>query len=96
MVEGIACASAVAGCFLLDAAAYLMERVASELGDVKGVEHAGGVLELVIDGVLALLRRGSSVAIRTLARKSSLCSASQFLYTVPDLPGTRSNKRAVG
>ena len=30
------------------------------------------------------------VAIRTPARKSLPCSASQFLYTVPELPGTRS------
>ena len=40
--------------------------------------------------------KGSSVAIRTPTRKSFPRSASQFLYTVPDLPGTRSNKRAVG
>ena len=40
--------------------------------------------------------KGSSVAIRTPARKSFPRSASQFLYTVPDLPGIRSNKRAVG
>lgn len=35
--------------------------------------------------------KGSSVAIRTLARKSSPRSASQFLYTLLDLPGTRSS-----
>ena len=33
--------------------------------------------------------KGSSVAIRTPARKSFPRSVSQFLYTVPDLPGTR-------
>ena len=96
LIEGIALAPAVTGRVLLDAAAYLIEGVASELDDVKGVEHAGGVLELIVDGVLAVPGRGSSVAIRTPARKSSPRSSSQFLYTVPDLPGTRSNKRAVG
>ena len=40
--------------------------------------------------------KGSSVAIRTPARKSSPRSSSQFSCAVPDLPGTRSNKRAVG
>jgi len=40
---------------LLDTAAYLIESVASELDDVKGIEDAGGVLELVIDGVLVSL-----------------------------------------
>ena len=54
-VEGVAYACAVSGCVLLDAAAYLTWGVASELDDVKGVEHAGCVLELVIDGVLISL-----------------------------------------
>jgi len=54
-VEGVAYACAVSGCVLLDAAAYLTWGVASELDDVKGVEHAGGVLELVVDGVLISL-----------------------------------------
>ena len=95
LVEGITLASTVPQRFLLDATAYLIKGVASELDDVKGVEHAGGVLELAINGVLAvpgrIQRRDSHPA-----RKSSPRSASQFLYTVPDLPGTRSNKRAVG
>ena len=43
--EGIACASAVFGRVLLDAAAYLIKGVTGELDDVKGIEHAGGVLE---------------------------------------------------
>jgi len=42
----------------LDATAYLIKGVASELDDVKGVEHAGGVLELAINGVLAVPGRG--------------------------------------
>ena len=58
LVEGIACASAVTQGVLLDAAAYFIESVASELDDVKGIEDAGGVLELVVDGVLAVPGRG--------------------------------------
>ena len=40
--------------------------------------------------------KGSSVAIRTPARKSSPRSSSQFLYTVPDLPDTRSTQAGHG
>ena len=40
--------------------------------------------------------KGSSVAIWIPERNCSPRSASQFSCTVPDLPGTRSNKRAVG
>ena len=54
LIEGIALASAVTGCVLLDAATHLTWGVASEFDDVKGVEDAGGVLELVVDGVLAV------------------------------------------
>ena len=55
LVEGIALASAVTQGVLLDAATHLIKGVASELDDVKGIEDAGGVLELVIDGVLVSL-----------------------------------------
>ena len=55
LIEGIALASAVTGRVLLDAAAYLIKGVASELDDMEGVEDAGGVLELVVDGVLVFL-----------------------------------------
>ena len=55
LVEGITLASTVPQRFLLDATAYLIKGVAGELDDVKGVEHAGGVLELVINGVLISL-----------------------------------------
>ena len=55
LVEGIALAPAVTGRVLLDAATYLIESVTCELDDVKGIEDAGGVLELVIDGVLVSL-----------------------------------------
>ena len=54
-VEGVACACAVTGCVLLDLAAYLTWGVASELDDVKGIQDAGGVLELIVDGVLVSL-----------------------------------------
>ena len=55
LIEGITCGSTVAQCFLLDAAAHLIKGVASEFDYVKGVEHAGGILELVINGVLISL-----------------------------------------
>ena len=55
LIEGITLVSAVTQCFLLDAAAYLIESVRGELDDVKGVQHAGCVLELVINGVLISL-----------------------------------------
>ena len=55
LIEGIALAPAVTGRVLLDAAAYLIESVASELDDMEGVEDAGCVLELVVDGVLVSL-----------------------------------------
>ena len=55
LIEGIALASAVTGRVLLDATTHLIESVTGELDDVKGIEHAGGVLELVINGVLISL-----------------------------------------
>ena len=55
MIEGIALASAVTGRVLLDAATHLTWGVASELDDVEGIEDAGGVLELVVDGVFISL-----------------------------------------
>lgn len=54
LVEGIACASAVSGRVLLDAATHLTSGVASELDDMEGIEDAGGLLELIVDGVLAV------------------------------------------
>ena len=94
LIEGIALAPAVTGRILLDAATHLIKGVASELDDVKGVQHAGCVLELVTNGVLVSLE---GVQCRDLDTGAEVFSApSQFLYTVPDLPGTRSNKRAVG
>jgi len=96
LIEGVALASAVAQRVLLDAAAYLIESVPGELDDVKGVQHADCVLELAKRWRSCCPWKGSSVAIWIPERNCSLRSASQFLYTVPDLLGTRSNKRAVG
>ena len=55
LIEGIALAPAVTQGVLLDAATHLIESVASELDDVEGIEDAGGVLELIVDGVLVSL-----------------------------------------
>ena len=55
LIEGIPLAPAVTQGVLLDATAYLIESVASELDDVKGIEHAGGVLKLVVNGVFISL-----------------------------------------
>ena len=55
LIEGITLAPAVTQGVLLDATAYLIESVASELDDVKGIQDAGGVLELVINGVFISL-----------------------------------------
>ena len=54
LVEGITLASAVPQGVLLDATAYLIKGITGELDDVTGAWHAGGVLELVINGVLAV------------------------------------------
>ena len=53
-VEGVACASAVTGRVLLDATTHLTWIIASELDDMEGIEDAGGVLELIVDGVLSV------------------------------------------
>ena len=55
LIEGIACACAVTGRVLLDAATHLIESVASELDDAKDTSGAGGVLELIVDGVFISL-----------------------------------------
>ena len=55
LVEGITLAPAVTGRVLLDATAYLTWGITGELDDVKGIEHAGGILELGINGVLISL-----------------------------------------
>ena len=55
LIEGITLAPAVTGRVLLDAAAYLIKGIAGELDDMEGIEDAGCVLELVVDGVLVSL-----------------------------------------
>ena len=55
LIEGIPLAPAVTGRVLLDAATHLTWGVASELDNMEGIEDAGGVLELVINGVLISL-----------------------------------------
>lgn len=52
--KGIACACAVTSRVLLDAATYLTWKVASELDDMEGTSGAGGFLELIVYGVLAV------------------------------------------
>ena len=76
VVEGIACASAVTGRVLLDAAASLTWGIAGELDDVTGVEDAGGVLELVKRWRSCCPWKGSSLRFAPPARKSSPRSAS--------------------
>ena len=44
LIEGITLAPAVTGRVLLDAATHLTWGIASELDDMKGIEHAGCVL----------------------------------------------------
>ena len=83
---------------LLDAASHLTWSIASELNDMEGIEDAGGVLGAVqaMAFLLSPPLEGSRVAICIPERNCSPRSANQFSCVVPDLPGTRSNKRAVG
>ena len=90
LVEGIPLASAVSGRVLLDATTYLIKGIAGELDDVKGIEHAGGVLELVINGVLISLE---GIQRRDLDTGAKLFAA---LGQPVLVHGARSNKRAVG
>ena len=96
LVEGITLAPAVAGRVLLDAAAHLTWSVAGELDDMEGVEDAGGVLELVVNGVPAVLGRDPASrfapphgSLRR-ARPASSCVRYQTC------PGPGPLKRAVG
>ena len=54
LIEGIPLAPAVTGRVLLDAATHLIESIASELDNMEGIQDAGGVLELIVNGVLAV------------------------------------------
>ena len=69
LVEGIACASTVSGRVLLDAAAHLTWGITGECDDVTGAWHAGGVLGAGQAMGFLYPWKGSSVAIRTPARK---------------------------
>ena len=55
LIEGITLAPAVTGRVLLDAATHLTWGVASELDNMEGIEDAGGVLELIVNGILVSL-----------------------------------------
>ena len=96
LIEGITLASAVTGRVLLDAAAYLIQGVASEFDDVKGVEDAGGVLELVVNGVLAVPGRGpvSRSGYRSGSLRRALLASSHARCQTCLGPGPL--KRAVG
>ena len=96
LIEGITLASAVTGRVLLDAAAYLIQGVASEFDDVKGVEDAGGVLELVVNGVLAVPGRGpvSRSGYRSGSLRRALLASSHARCQT--FPGPGPLKRAVG
>ena len=96
LVKGIACAPAVTGRVLLVPTAHLTWGVTGERDDVKGIEHAGGVLEQAKRWRSRCPWKGSSVAIRTPERKSFPRSASQFSCAVPDLPGIRSTQAGRG
>ena len=95
LIEGIPLAPAVTGRVLPGAATHLIKGVTGELDDVKGAWHAGCVLELVVNGVLISLE---GIQRRDSHPRAEIFSAlgPPFLYTVPDLPGTRSNNLAVG
>ena len=96
LVEGIALAPAVTQGVLLDAAAHLTWGIAGELDDMEGIEDAGCVLELIVDGVLAVPGRGPASRFAPphgsllRARPASSCTRRQ---TFP-APGPL--KRAVG
>ena len=72
LLEGIPLAPAVTGRVLLDAATHLTWSVTSELDDVKGIEDAGGVLELVVNGVFISLE---GIQSRDLHPRSEVFSA---------------------
>lgn len=56
-VERVARTASVAEGLLLDPTARVIDGAGGELDDVERIQHAGGVLELVIDRVLVALER---------------------------------------
>lgn len=95
-VEGVACASAVTQGVLLDAATHLTWSVASELDDMEGIEDAGGVLELIVDGVLSVPGRdpASRSGYRSETVRRALLASSHARCQTCLVPGPL--KRAVG
>ena len=96
LIEGITLAPAVTGRVLLDATTHLIESIASELDNMEGVEHAGGVLELIVDGVLAVPGRDSASRFAPLhgnLRRALLASSHARCQT---FPGPGSLNLAVG
>ena len=96
LIEGVTLAPSVSGRVLLDAAVYFIEGVTGELDDVKGIEHAGGVLELIVDGVLAV--PGRDPASRFAPPHGSLLRArpTSSHAQCQTFPGPGTIKRAVG
>ena len=95
-LEGIALAPAVTGRVLLNATTHLTWSIASELDDVKGVEDAGGVLELIVDGILSVPGRDppSRSGYRSETVRRALLASSHARYQT--YPGPGPLKRAVG
>ena len=96
-VEGITLAPAVTGRVLLDAATYLTWSVASELDDMKGIQHAGGVLGagqtmaflLSLEGIQRRNLDTGAKLFAALGQPSSHARCQTF-------PGSDPLKRAVG
>ena len=87
----------MSGRVLLDAAVYFIEGVTGERDDVKGIEHAGGVLGAG-QAMAFLLSREGDPASRFAPPLGSLLHArpAKFSCAVPDLPGTRSAQAGRG
>ena len=84
LIEGIACTSAAFQCFLLDTAAHLSWCVAGELDNMKGIQHAGSVLELAIIRFLTVSGRGLMIRPRYRSgptRRARPASSCTWCYT---------------
>ena len=96
LVEGITLASAVPQGVLLDATAYFIKGVTGELDDVTGAWHAGGVLELVINGVLAVPGRDPASRFAPLHGSLLRARPTSSHARCQTFPGPGPLKRAVG
>jgi len=99
-VEGVACACAVTGRVLLDAAGRPPLRPRSELDDMEGIEDAGGVLELIVDGVLISLeeihrRLNHRNLAGTPAQGASITSTTTRPWPCAIQPATRAPRQLV-